>query len=74
MRSQLNNISLLRFALAAIWTELEKDNPNQEDCQKIFYEALELTKQFAGQCKPFLSCETGLSSWKEYLEYYNLFL
>lgn len=57
-------IDVLRFALAAIWTECEKDQPNIEDVQKIADEALGLTKSFANGKN--LSNETGLESWEEF--------
>ncbi len=57
----MEDIALLRHALACIWTELEKDEPNLEDCQQIADEALELTKKYAKAKK--LSLETGLASW-----------
>lgn len=56
-------IDLLRMALAGIWTELEKDNPNLEDCQTIASEALLLTIEHASG--KILSGSTGLESWEE---------
>lgn len=60
-------IELLRFALAAIWTELEKDDPNLSDCQDIADSALKIT---AGHAQPKdLTChETGIASWTHYLQ------
>ena len=59
----------LRFALAAIWTELEKDNPSEEDMRQIANEALELTKHHE-RPKDLTLDGTGLESWKQYREKY----
>ena len=59
-------INLLRFALAAIWTEAEEDNPNIEHIQQIVDEALEMTKEVERGKVPSLS--RGLESWIEFKE------
>ncbi len=58
-------IQTLRFALASIWTELEKDQPSLEDCQRIADDALDLTKSHA-EAKSLTSQGTGLEGWLEY--------
>ena len=64
--NELESVRLLRFALAAIWTELERENPSLEDCQRIADEALDLTVVYCGSRG--VSDEVGLESWLEYLE------
>lgn len=60
-----DDVKLLRFALAAIWTELEKDAPNLGDCQLIANEALAMTLDEANGKVP--SDSTGLESWREHV-------
>lgn len=63
----MNEIDILRMALAAIWTEAEKDVPNIEHIQQIADEGLDITKHKA-KPKDLSSSETGLASWKEFIE------
>jgi hypothetical protein len=63
--SEEKAIDVLRFALAAIWTEGEKDSPNLEDIAIIAGEALKFTYVFASPGK-VPSNETGLESWVEF--------
>ncbi len=62
-------VDLLRFALAAICTELEKDNPSLEDCQQIADEALALTADcgIPRSGKRVDLDGQGLESWRQYL-------
>jgi hypothetical protein len=57
-------IHILRFALAAIWTECEGDDGTIENCQTIADEALNLTKQFASTGKDHTNQSTGIESWQ----------
>lgn len=61
-----NAIETLRTALAAIWTEGEKDNPCIEDMQKIATEALDATLIFAKHKVP--SDLVGYDSWKVFFD------
>ncbi len=58
-------IEKLRFALACVWTELEKDNPNLAHCQIIIDEALAESVEFA-VAKNLRNGETGLLAWRKY--------
>ncbi len=60
-------IDMLRFALAAAWTECEKDSPNLDDVQTIANEALAFTT-LTGEHKNPANQETGLASWTQYLQ------
>jgi hypothetical protein len=64
-------IELLRFALASVSTELEKDNPNIEDIWKIVEEALVLTKNYASLGKDLTNQETGLLGWRIFIDKYK---
>ncbi len=63
------NIKLLRMALASIWTELEKDNPNLEHCQFIADDALNMTVDTSKG--KYVSNENGLEGWLEFKEKYR---
>lgn len=58
-------IDVLRYALAAVWTELENDQPNIEDCRTIINEAMGMTNTWCKGKVP--RNETGLESWREFL-------
>ena len=64
-------IKLLRFALAAVWTECERDQPENSiisNCQIICDEALKITIEHA-KAKTFGGIDgTGLESWREYID------
>lgn len=60
-------VRLLRFALASVWTECEKDVPNTEDLQRVASEALELTRDYATKGKDLTNDGTGLDGWLQFL-------
>jgi hypothetical protein len=59
-------IELLRTALAAIWTECEKDQPNIEHVQIIATEAIDATIMFAKAKVP--SNDDGIDSWRRFFD------
>lgn len=56
------SIATLRWALACIWTELEKDEPNVYGCQDIANQALELSKEYA-KPKDLTNDLNGVEAW-----------
>lgn len=56
-------IDLLRYALASVWTECEKDAPEVDDIRRIVGEALALTEQFVRPGKDLTNGGTGLEGW-----------
>lgn len=57
-------IAMLRFALASIWTELERDDPDVYGCQGIADDALNMSVQYAPKGK-VPSNLIGVEGWNE---------
>jgi hypothetical protein len=67
----LRDVRALRFALAAVWTECEKDDSDFGDCQDIAEDALRRTARHG----PPWKCQggpqgVGKEGWREYVEGY----
>lgn len=65
-------VDALRYALASIWTEIEKDSPSEEDVRQIVNEALEMTRHHTKAGKDLTLGETGLAGWDEYCKKWRL--
>jgi hypothetical protein len=62
-------ISLLRFALAAIWTQLEHEynyHDEYDNIQFIASEALSITIENANPGKDLTDDSTGIDSWNKH--------
>jgi hypothetical protein len=61
-------VAILRFAVSAIWTELDSDSGCCQSAQIIAGEALELTQQFEQKGKDLTNQDIGIHSWRKYRE------
>jgi hypothetical protein len=58
-------VDLLRHALAAVWTELEKDLPDLKGVQRVVEQALRMTPSRRG--KELTLGAMGVAGWDEYV-------
>lgn len=58
---EIEAINLLRHAMACIWTEFEKEDPDIDGIQRIANESLGRTKEFA--TGKVIDDKVGIDAW-----------